>query len=216
MITLYERTDCPFCWKVRLALAELGLGFTIVATQIGEKHPDVLRLSPSGTVPVMVDGDVVIWESGVALDYLDARYGPGSLYPGDPGRQACVRSLHAYADKCIGPALRELVFEKRSKPKDQWDPEVIERSEAAWHSCKAWLEQHLDPAGLGGRWLTAAECALAARCGVAEAYGAAVTPDFPLLYAWFQAVKWRPAWDAAYPQSLPAKDSDLVTIRTIV
>lgn len=212
MITLYARTDCPFCWKVRLALAELGLGYQTVATQLGEKHPEVLRLSPIGTVPVMVDGDVVIWESGVALDYLDARYGPGSLFPTDPGQQAWVRSLHAYSDKCIGPAMRDLVFEKRSRPREDWDAAVIERSEADWRTSQAWLENTLEPGWLGGCWLTAAECALAARCGVAEAYGVPVSTDFPRLYDWYQAVKWRPAWDAAYPESFPAKDQQAITI----
>ena len=210
MITLYERTDCPFCWKVRLALAELGLAYRSVATQLGEKHPEVLRLSPTGTVPVMVDGDVVIWESGVALDYLDARYKPGSLLPADPGQQAWVRSLHAYSDKCIGPALRDLVFEKRSKHREEWDLAVIANGQAAWRACQAWLEAYIASASLNGRWLTAAECALAARCGVAEAYGEAVSTASPQLHEWYEAVKWRPAWNVAYPESFPAKDPALM------
>ena len=212
MITLYQRTDCPFCWKVRLALAELGLGYNSVETRLGEKHPDVQRLSPTGTVPVLVDGDVVVWESGVVLDYLDARYGAGSLLPTDPAQQAWVRSLHAYADKRIGPALRDLVFEKRSKLREEWDQSVIDSSETAWKECQAWLEANIQPQWMSGCLLSAGECALAARCGVAEAYGAAVTPEFPALYEWFREVKWRPAWDAAYPESFLAKDPELITI----
>lgn len=204
MITLYQRTDCPFCWKVRLALAELGLGYTRVDTGLGEKHPDVIGFSPVGTVPVLLDGDVVIWESGVALDYLDARYGAGSLIPADPARQAWVRSLHAYSDKCVGPALRDLVFEKRSKYPEDWDLDLIEASAAAWSRCQAWLETNLQPRWMGGCALSAGECALAARCGVAQAYGVAVSADFPALYDWFQSVQWRPAWDAAYPESFPS------------
>jgi glutathione S-transferase len=212
VITLYERTDCPFCWKVRLALAELGLGYRIVATHLGEKHPDVQRLSPTGTVPVMVDGDISVWESGVVLDYLDARYSPGSLFPTDPGSQTQVRLLHAYSDKCIGPALRALVFEKRSKPREDWDTAVIESSEAAWLECQGWLENNASALSSSGCWLTAAECAIAARCGVAEAYGAAVRPEFPSLYDWYQAVKWRPAWDAAFPRAFPGKTAELLSI----
>lgn len=212
MITLYQRTDCPFCWKVRLALAELGLGYTSVDTRLGEKHPDVLRLSPTGSVPVLVDGDMVIWESGVVLDYLDARYGVGSLLPTNPGQQAWVRSLHAYSDKCVGPALRDLVFEKRSKLHDEWDLSVINTSAAAWRDCQAWLESKLAPDWMGGCLLSAGECALAARCGVAEAYGVPVSTDYPQLYQWFQSVKLRPAWDAAYPKSFPAMDPQLITI----
>ena len=54
MLTLYQRTDCPFCWKVRIALAELDIEYQSVDTVLGEKHPEVQRLSPTGTVPVLV------------------------------------------------------------------------------------------------------------------------------------------------------------------
>ena len=53
MLTLYQRTDCPFCWKVRIALVEYGIEFDTVDTVLGEKHPEVTRLSPSGTVPLL-------------------------------------------------------------------------------------------------------------------------------------------------------------------
>jgi len=120
MITLYERSDCPFCWKVRLALAELDLDYESVATRLGEKHPELARLSPTGTVPVLVDGDTVVWESAVILEYLDGRYSPGLLFPGDAVQQARIRLLHAYSDKIVGGCLRELVFEKRSRPESDW------------------------------------------------------------------------------------------------
>ena len=80
MITVYQRTDCPFCWKVRIALSELGLEYQVVETRLGEKHPEVGRLSPTGSVPVLVDGETSIWESAVILEYLDTRYAPGKLF----------------------------------------------------------------------------------------------------------------------------------------
>lgn len=212
MITFYQRSDCPFCWKVRLALVELRLDYTVVDTRLGEKHPDVLRLSPTGTVPVLVDGDVVIWESGVMLDYLDQRYAPGALLPSDPALQAGIRLMHAYSDKCIGPALRELVFEKRSKPSSEWDQELVSSSERAWGACQDYLETRLEPRNHSGETLNAAECALAARCGVAEAYGADVGEEYTSLHSWFEAVKLRPSWELAYPESFPRKGPGQTTI----
>jgi glutathione S-transferase len=205
MITLYQRTDCPFCWKVRLALAELGLGYTTIEVKLGEKPADLLRLSPTGSVPVLLDGSVVIWDSGVAVDYLDARYGVGTLVPTNPVRQAWVKCLHAYSDKCVGPALRPLVFETRSKLLVDRDQSVIESSALAWRECQAWLEAYLEPQWMGGSALSSGECALAARCGVAEAYGVGVSDEFPKLHSWFTAVQWRPAWDAAYPTGFIGK-----------
>ena len=88
MLTLYQRTDCPFCWKVRIALAELDVEHQLVDTELGQKHPEVGRLSPTGSVPVLVDGELAIWESAVILDYLDARYGPGRIISCDPVAQS--------------------------------------------------------------------------------------------------------------------------------
>ena len=201
MITLYQRTDCPFCWKVRIALAELGLDYQAVETRLGEKHPEVGRLSPTGSVPVLVDGETAVWESAVILEYLDSRYAPGKLFPGDPAEQVRVRLLHAYSDKIVGPSLRELVFEKRSKPVQDWDKDIIRQSEAKWRDCLLALEQKLDGKPFFGEGYCAADCALTARCGVAEAYDAGITAEFPGLLRWYEAVVSRPSWKVAYPTS---------------
>ena len=203
MITLYERTDCPFCWKVRLALVELGIDYKSVASELGDPHPEVRRLSPVGTVPVLVDDDVVIWESAIMLDYLDAAYGTtAQLLPKEPAAQVRVRLLHAYSDKCVGPALRDLVFEKRSKPAAQWDWKLIESSEQRWRDCQQWLEDRTELKKVdSAAALSAAECALAARAGVAAAYGSPVEREFPAFYSWFARVSKRPSWRAAYPTS---------------
>lgn len=200
-MTLYERSDCPFCWKVRIALAELELDYRSEAISLGEKHADVARLSPTGTVPVLVDGEVAIWESAVIMEYLDSRYGSGRLMAGTEADQARIRLLHAYSDKLVGPCLRELVFEKRSKPEREWDAQVIADSEAKWQSCQAYLAGELGDGPFFGNDFSAADCAVAARCGVAAAYGSAVGGEHPGLHDWFERVTSRASWERAYPSS---------------
>lgn len=201
MLTLYQRTDCPFCWKVRIALAEYDIGFQSVDTVLGEKHPDVQRLSPTGTVPVAVDGELAIWESAVVLEYLAARYAPGRLVSEDPATAARERLLHVYSDKIVGGCLKEIVFEKRSKPESEWDQDRLREGEARWQDCQARLESELAGRSWFGGGYSAADCALAARFGVAEAYGAAVGDEFPGLQRWFTSVTDRASWQAAYPTS---------------
>lgn len=193
---LYQRTDCPFCWKVRLAIAVLELDCDIIEITLGQKHPDVPRLSPTGSVPILVDNEMAIWESAVILEYLDQRYGP-RLFSVDAAESARIRLLHTYSDKSVGPSLRDLVFEKRSKPESAWDREIIQASELKWSSCLDWLEKN----HLTGKLPNAADCALAARFGVAEAYGAAVTGEHPRLSNWYRTFKSQSAWQAAYPVS---------------
>ncbi len=201
MLKLYQRTDCPFCWKVRLALSELDVDYRSVDLELGERHPEVERLSPTGTVPRLVDGDVAIWESSVALDYLDRRYAKGRLIPTDPAAEARMRLLHAYSDKVIGRCLSAIGFEKRSKPERGWDTDLLHGAESKWRGCLDWLESRVGTEILPGDRLSAAACALAARLGVAEAYGVGVTPEHPGLHHWFRETCSRRSWKEAYPYS---------------
>ncbi len=201
MISLYQRTDCPFCWKVRLALAELELDYTSIDLELGEKHPDLGVHSPTGTVPMLIDGDVIIWESSVILDYLNSRYGGGRLIPAEPGEEARVRSLLSYSDKIVGACLKDLVFEKRSRPESEWDANLLQNASAKWHACQVYLDDQLGDRQFFGESYSVADCALGARFGVAEAYGAAVTEEFPSLYGWYEAIKRRANWSVAYPGS---------------
>ncbi len=200
-LMLYQRTDCPFCWKVRLALAYIGLSYHTINMRLGETSADLVRLSPSGTVPVLVDAETVIWDSAVILEYLDSRFPRGRLYPRDIVESTRVRLLQLYSDKQVGAALRSPVFEIRSKPEARWDRELIQRGREQWRLCQAWLERELGEREFFGNEFGAADCALAARCGVAEAYGMAIDEEYTNFWRWFTAVKSFPAWEAAYPES---------------
>ncbi len=86
--------------KVRLALHELGIAHDLVAVDLfrgQQRHPDFARLNPNHKVPVLEDGDAVIWESNAILAYLGER--EGRLWP---------QGAAAKAD-----ALRWLFFEAR-------------------------------------------------------------------------------------------------------
>ena len=201
MLILYQRTDCPFCWKVRLALAEHGIEYRSVDTILGEKPPDIQGLSPTGTVPVLVDGELALWESAVILEYIDARYAPGKLVSREPEAGARERLLHAYSDKIVGGSLKEIVFEKRSKPESGWDWDKLREGETRWRECQAWLERALAGRPWFGKAYSAPDCALGARFGVAEAYGVGVNADFPALQKWYRRVTGRPSWERAFPDS---------------
>ncbi len=201
MITLYHRSDCPFCWKVRIALCDLGLGFETVDLTLGEKHDFVVANSPTGTVPVLDDDGFVVWESSVILDYLDRRYAAGLLIPTEAEAEARVRLLHTYSDKIVGGCLKDLVFEKRSKPESEWDEDIISAASGKWQKCQSWLEAAIGDDDYFGITFSAADCALAARFGVAEAYGAGVDVRFPRLKRWYAALTERGSWQAAYPAS---------------
>lgn len=186
MITLYHRDDCPFCWKVRIVLAELSLNYQNIPVARGDKPPNVVALSPQRTVPVLVEADVVLWESGIIAEYLIERYGSG-LLPPTPAERAHVRSIQRFSDHVIGQALRDIIFEKRSKPRGEWNSQLLREADVRWRRCLDWLESRLKPGLAFSDHFSLAECALLPRFGLAEQYGVGVDRRHPRLQKWYAA-----------------------------
>ena len=102
---------CPI--KVRMCLAEKGLTWKSVPYSIAAfEHlaPDYLAINPNGTVPTLVDGERVIFESSVINEYLDD-IGPGPPFkPADPAERAQMRMWVKFQDDVLHPATRPHTF----------------------------------------------------------------------------------------------------------
>ena len=196
---LLDKDDCPFCWKVRAAAAELGVALDLVPAASEEGKAGVARHSPQGTAPVLVDGDLGIWESAVIVEYLDDRAG-GRLMGGDAETRARARLLQVFSDRVVGEGLREVVFEKRSKPQEQWDLERIAKGETLWRGHLGWLEAALGEAEFFLGDFSAAECALYPRFALAGKFGVGVDERHPRLKRWFGRLHDRPSITASRPK----------------
>lgn len=188
-LRLYARRDCPFCWKVRLALSLLQQPYEFIELALGETHAGLEALTPAGrrSVPVLQDGALVIWDSAAILEYLAEGYDPQQrlLCEGVEVR-ARARLLSAYADQQIGPALRDVVFEKRSKPQADWDLDKIEQGTRLWRQRLDELESWLNGSDYFiGVQASLAECALLPRFALAQAYGVGVEARWSGLYRWY-------------------------------
>jgi glutathione S-transferase len=76
--------------RVALALAHKGIEVEYVDVPADDRS-EVVRISGQELVPVLVDGERVISDSPVILDYLEERFPEPPLYPADPARRAEVR-----------------------------------------------------------------------------------------------------------------------------
>jgi len=100
---LYDHPDCPYGMKVRIVLAEGGLDYDMkpVDLQAGQhRQADFLELNPFGRVPVLVDDEIVVYDSTIINEYLNEEYLPPdeALLPEDSGQRAVARMLEEYAD----------------------------------------------------------------------------------------------------------------------
>jgi glutathione S-transferase len=82
-------------WSFRpwLAMKVVGIAFseTLISLEAADFKPRLLALSGAGKVPVLVDGDVRVWESLAILEYLAEKFPAAGLWPEDPAARARTR-----------------------------------------------------------------------------------------------------------------------------
>lgn len=197
-IKLYDKPECPFCWKIRLALFELGIDAEIIDSQSPEHREEWQALTPRKTVPVLVNGDIVIYESNVILEYLSDI--SAKLLLKSPTDRVMPRLINKYSDGVIGAGLREVIFEKRGKIENEWDLERIQSGVELFEKALEYLSEQLGDKEFFGSSYSLPECALTARFGLAEAYGVKIPATYANLKDWFKRMKSRPSYLATAPQ----------------
>ena len=99
LMTLYTNKLCPSCHRVRVVLSEKGISADMI--EIDPNHPqeDLYELNPYGTVPMLVDRDLVLYESSVILEYLEERFPHPPLMPVYPVSRARSRLMMLRIDR---------------------------------------------------------------------------------------------------------------------
>lgn len=200
---LYSGPISLFARKVEIALAEKALRFEREVVAFSQaagyapKHPAVLSANPKGQVPVLIDGDLTLFDSTVILEYLEDAYPDPPLYPDTPVGRARCRLLELTADEILLVPVRSLMH--RSEPPHP-DPQTRARQEADAARGEAAIRDlygNLE-AGLGdadyfcGRF-SVADIALFMTVLFALRLKGPRLDGHPALAAWYARVKARPA-----------------------
>lgn len=90
-LTLVSHVLCPYVQRAAIVLAEKGVPFRQRWVDLAHKPDGFLAVSPLGKTPVLLAGDVPVFESAVICEYLDETHGP-RLHPEDPLERARHRS----------------------------------------------------------------------------------------------------------------------------
>jgi glutathione S-transferase len=95
---LIDAPRCPYCARVRIALAEKGLEFETVEIDLADRPAWVYELNAPGRVPIL-DDDFILPESEVIMAYLEERYPEPALLPDAAADRARARLLiHRFDD----------------------------------------------------------------------------------------------------------------------
>jgi len=100
-LKLYDYPLSGNCYKIRLMLSMLGLDYEKIPTDIlaGDTlSPEFKQINPRAQIPVLVDGDELLWDSMAILIYLARRYGDERWLPRDPLAEARVMQWMAVSE----------------------------------------------------------------------------------------------------------------------
>jgi len=112
---LYQLPFSPACQKVIAVAHEVGVALELVTLDIfkGEaRTPAMLAKNPNGKVPILEDGDFVLWESTAMIAYIAAKAGRADLAPTTPRERAEVDRWTLWEGAHFGPAIRKVAFER--------------------------------------------------------------------------------------------------------
>ncbi|ANY80117.1 glutathione S-transferase [Microvirga ossetica] len=123
MPTLVIANKCYSSWSLRpwLLMKQLGIAFDeiVIPLDLPDTKAKVLAHSPAGKVPILIDGDVTVWESIAIMEYIGDAFAP--VWPPDRGARAMARSVAAEMHAGV-PALRSacpMNLGRKFAPKDR-------------------------------------------------------------------------------------------------
>jgi glutathione S-transferase len=103
VITLYDADRCPYCARVRIALAEKAVEHETVVVDLDDRPSWIYEKNPLGRVPILEDDAFVLPESAVINEYLEERYPEPALWPADAAERAFGRLLVFRFDQLSKP-----------------------------------------------------------------------------------------------------------------
>jgi glutathione S-transferase len=195
MIRLYDYLDCPFCQKVRVVLAEKDLEYERIYVDLRkneQKVPEFLKLNPYGKVPVLIDDDVVVYDSTIVNEYLNEEYPIPPLMPEDSAGRARVRLLEDFCDNSLIPPAG-MVLAEIHKPEAERDAEKVRRYQGEVGRVLARLEPQLDGKEYLVGEFSLADVAFAPRVLILHQLGVEVESRLQNVQAWIARLRERPS-----------------------
>jgi glutathione S-transferase len=136
--------------KVLWTCAELDLPYQLEAWGSGHRAtdtPEFRALNPNAMVPVVVDGDFVLWESNAICRYLASAHGDGALLPTAPRPRALVEQWMDWQATELNNAWRYAFSSLVRHSADHQDPRAVAAGIASWNRHMAILDERLAATG---------------------------------------------------------------------
>jgi glutathione S-transferase len=110
-ITFYWGSGSPFAWRVHLALEHKGLQYESQLLHFDKQEhqsPQMLKMNPRGRVPVLKDGDYVVFESVAILYYLDMKYPQPPIFGSSPEEAGVIMRVICEFQSYTEPLVQKI------------------------------------------------------------------------------------------------------------
>lgn len=185
---LYSGPLSMFGAKAEIALREKSIPFELemvpfeMKTLYEPKHPEVVRINPKRQVPVLVDGDLELFDSTQIFEYLESLKRDPALWPSEPKARARARLLEHKSDEVYFPHIIRLMSDSRA-------PGAHDAASRFYADMEGTIGEREWLAGAYGY----ADIAFYMAQLFGERMGAPIAAEFPRLHAWRDRMSARPA-----------------------
>ena len=185
---LYSGPLSMFGAKAEIALREKGFDFELemvpfeMKVLYEPKHPEVVRINPKRQVPVLIDGDLELFDSTQIFEYLETLKRDPALWPAEPRARARARLLEHKSDEVYFPYIVRLMT----------DPQAAGAHDAARRFYEEMERRIGDQEWLSGAY-SFADIAFYMAQLFGERMGAPIPTELSRLHAWRDRMSARPA-----------------------
>jgi len=201
---LYADPITVNCRKVIAGFDLLGVNYERVHVDYfksEQKSADYCALNPNASLPCLVDGDFVLWESNAILQYAADKTGNSASYPTDLRTRADINRWLLWESSSWFPSCYVYLVENCVKPllSAEPDPAVLEAQSAQFHKLASILDERLaNSPWIAGSNPTIADIAVAAPMHMHDLQKLPLDPH-PNVKRWMtERVEKLPSWDRTY------------------
>ncbi len=117
-MTLYSGASDPYSHRVRMVVAEKEATLDILdIDKISKAKEELNQLNPYGTAPLLIDRELVLYQSELIMEYLDERFPHPSLLPVSPAERARSRLLIYRFNRDWYSLMDKILFLQKMEPK---------------------------------------------------------------------------------------------------
>jgi len=132
-------------WSMRpwIAMKAAGIPFeeVVIPLYLEGSREQILKYSPAGKVPILIDGDLAVWDTIAILEYLAERFPDAGLWPRDERARSLARSVSAEMHSGFQPLRQHCTMNLWLPPKPRPQPgdvlENMRRIETIWRDCRS-------------------------------------------------------------------------------